>query len=274
MTKIVIALIHNNNKKRNDYLYPMLDKLKKILSKKCKVEVIKISDQPEICPRNTFITIIRKCFLWKINREWSSYREIKPRPYFIDIPILMLRCIRVYLQRTSENRRFDIDISVTYKHTRVWDIFLEKEADILICFEDDVVFKKDSISRMESLLPEIEKLRNKPVYLDLAGGLDNSFIRTEKLLIKTYKDRKYYKKPVTNTSCGYLINRKAGVEFKSVLIKFPWYRCLPIDWLVNKIFISTVSKHRYFCFHTEPTVFNHGSLMGNYSSWLWYNNSK
>jgi len=273
MTKIIIALIHNNDKKRNDYLYPMLDKLKKALSKKSKVEVVKISEQPKIHFQDTLVTIVRKCFLWKINREWLSYREIKSRPYFVDIPILLLRCVRVYLQRVSENRRFGIDVSVTYKHTKAWETFLEKKADILICFEDDVVFKKDSVSRMESLLSEIEKVGNKPIYLDLAGGLDNSFIRTEKLLVKTKKDYKYYKKPVTNTSCGYMINQKTAEEFKSVLIKFPWFRGLPIDWLVNKIFISTVSK-RYHCFHTEPTVFNHGSLTGNYSSWLWYNNSK
>lgn len=264
--KLCIALIHNENKYRNSYIRPRLNTLKKELSNDFETEIFEISKEPEVIPNGTFITLLTKFYYWKISREWIRYRELSPRIIFLDVVALIRLLILTFIHRKRENTRCVNDLFVTDKHVRAWNNFLEKEADFLICFEDDAVFHKDSISKLKTFLREIKKNKNKPIYLDFAGGCDFKTLGVDKLEFKRDKYHRYYRKPVTNTVCSYMLSRPSAQIISLSLLKHPWLRLIAPDWLLNKIFILTLIKYTYICYHAYPTIFNHGSITGDYPS--------
>lgn len=166
-------------------------------------------------------------------------------------------------------RNSAIELAVTDKHIRAWDRFLDSDADLLICFEDDAIFKESSAAGLSDVLAAIAHLKPQELlYVDLAGGMPVSALR-----IAALEDRKegsftYYKKPVTNTACAYLLNRSTAGLFRSILSKSPNLRLFGIDWLMNALFIELEKQGmKTLCFHADPTVFNHGSTTGECTAW-------
>jgi len=265
--RICIGLIHND-KKRYKYIRPLLGWLKQSLSDRFDIELIEVGEQPEEVGHPISMAVARKFLLWRLNRDWIRYKRMKPRNILLDLLILARRLILTVINRGEECRRSAIDSYVTDKHIRIWGQFLETKADFLICFEDDVVFKEDSVSRLKLFLKGITDYKGEPVYLDLAGGCSPDVLKVTSLEYKKDKNRKYYKKPVTNTACCYMISRPAVKIFFYNLLKSPGLRLISIDWLLNKLFILSIPQHKYLCYHADPPIFAHGSVSGSYSSWL------
>lgn len=238
------------------------------MSDKFDVEIIEVSEQPEVENHPMGMVVMRKIFLWRLNREWFRYKAIKPRNIFLDLLILIRRLVVTVINRDEECRRSVTDSYVTEKHLRAWGIFLEMKSDFLICFEDDAVFKKDSLTRVRLFLKGVAKYEGKPVYFDLAGGVSPDLLNVKNLEFKNISGRKYYRKPVTNTGCCYLISRPSARIFFFYLLKNPGLRLIGADWLLNKLFILSTPKYRYICYHADPPIFANGSATGNYSSWL------
>lgn len=166
-------------------------------------------------------------------------------------------------------RNSAIELAVTDKHIRAWDRFLDSDADLLICLEDDAIFKESSAAGLSDVLAAIAHLKPQELlYVDLAGGMPVSALR-----IAALEDRKegsftYYKKPVTNTACAYLLNRSTAGLFRSILSKSPNLRLFGIDWLMNALFIELEKQGmKTLCFHADPTVFNDGSTTGECTAW-------
>lgn len=263
--KLMISLIHNNDEARLRQIIPFLNQLKANLPSGFQAELIEISKQPEIIAYPLWLTLLTKCFYWQINRQWQSYKLIKPRNIILDLVILLRRLILTSLHQNYENRRLAVYAILTNKHLEVWNYFFNSDADFLISFEDDAVFKRDSITTFKKFLKEV-KLKDKPVYLDLGGGNPPEVNKVDTLEIKSDELHKYYKKPVTNTACCYLINKKTAAIFIDSLIRRPWLRLLGVDWLMNELFILSVPKHKYFCFHASPSIFKHGSIDGTFQT--------
>lgn len=264
--KILIALIHNQKPERLKHIKPSLNRLRREFSSDFDIEFFEISKQPEIIPNKILLTMYRKFLLWKINREWMQYRLLKPRNIILDIAILFLRLAVVFFNRKLETRRSWIESVIGDKHIRAWGQFLEKNADFLICFEDDVVFEDGSIINLKKIIKNIKKYIRKPVYLDLAGGNSQDIIKVSMLEYKSDQSGRYYRKPVTNTACCYMITNSTAQIFHQYLLKRPWLRLLCADWLMNKLFILTTPEYNYFCFHAYPHVFKHGSIEGVYET--------
>jgi len=264
--KLCLGLIHNHDAKRYRRIRPALDKLKEELSSDWDVEIFEIADQPEIVVHNMLMTMFIRGLYWKINREWIKYKLLKPRNIFLDIVVLIGRLILILIHRTKENKKNIIYTFIADKHIRVWNELLERKGNFLICFEDDAVFTSTSIPNLKRFLKGIKKYNNKHIYLDFAGGCSWEELKLDKLETRSDKFRKFYSKPVSNTVCCYLINRKTAKIFLQNLLKYPWLRLLAGDWLINKLFIMTESKNNYYCYHADPHIFRHGSTTGIYES--------
>jgi GR25 family glycosyltransferase involved in LPS biosynthesis len=158
---------------------------------------------------------------------------------------------------------------VTDKHVRAWSAFLEASGDFLICFEDDAIFKKDSIERVQDLLAVVSNKDSAyPIYVDLAGGCELEELKIGN--IETCRDAlfRHYSKPVTNTACVYLMNRKLVTSFHHLITRRPWLRLIGIDWMMNKLFmLMTRDGAECICMHADPTIFKHGTTTGEYLSW-------
>lgn len=267
-TKISIILIHNNNKERYNYIKPRLDKLVKDFLQDFDIDFSEISKQTKVIPKPTYITVYKKYLLWKISREWREYLKNAQRFFPIDLLFLLGLVGKTFKNRSWENWRSGVDAIVTDKHIRAWNSFLEKDSDFLICFEDDAVFNHKSITDFKKLLQGINRYNNKLVYVNFTSGCSPKELKFEKIFIRSDNRRKYYRKPVTNTGCCYMVNRHLAELFSLNLLKNPDLRLLSFDWLLNKIFIITEPKYEFYCYHADPPIFNHGSIKGNYESWL------
>ncbi len=158
---------------------------------------------------------------------------------------------------------------MTDKHIRAWSAFLDSDADLLLCCEDDAVFKENSVQRVNDLIEMLAyRVGNGPIYVDLAGGCRYDEIKIDNLEVGRDDAFRFYAKPVTNTACAYLMNRPLVSTFHDILTRKPWLRLIGIDWLMNKLFITMAkSKVECACMHADPTIFKHGTTTGDYVAW-------
>lgn len=269
--KITLTLIHNNDKKRISNIQPYIEKLLNLLSDKHKTNYYEVSFQPEIKPINLLSSIKRDLLYWKLGRSWEKYRKIKNKNIFSSIRILIFKLFKIYLNkknRLNHLRSGNIEMIVTNKHIQAFQIALQEETDYLIIFEDDAVFKEDSIKKIYNLVNKLGGGKKELTYIDLAGGCKLDDLKINKLESKKDKYFRYYDKPVTNTACSYIISHNLLKHFNQLLISKPMLRYIGIDWMMNKLFIEIDKEKKYIdCRHSDPTFLNHGSVTGDFKAW-------
>jgi len=271
---LFIALIHNNNVQRNAYIRPQLEKMAGTLGTYITSEKIEVSFQPEIGSHSIAMAFMRDVMYRKLDREWHRYRRLMPPTLVQDIvAFLKASFIKYIVDRkgigASWKKISAIEVVVTEKHVRAWGRFLDSGADYLICFEDDAVFKDDSIQRIKGLLDFLSQGNpGARIYVDLAGGCNIDELKIDNLESSQDASFKFYSKPVTNTACVYLMSRELVVAFHSILTRKPWMRLMGIDWMMNSLFIQMENdRMQTVCMHAVPTIFKHGSTTGEYVSW-------
>jgi len=270
---VCFALIHNNNQQRNDYLLPHLENLIDAISLKFNVKRVYISAQPKLVAHRTWTTVLR-CFLHeKLSRSWGRYRKIKPRILLRAGVIFFNSNIRKYCSKRTlreiGNRNSFIETILTDKHIRAWNAFIESDCEYLICFEDDAVFQDNSAERLSALFDTlIKRGASQFTYVDLAGGCDIKDLQISQLVTIKQGGFTHYSKPVTNTTCVYVLSRLLVSEFLNQLTRRPWLRLIAIDWMINQLFIDIEKNNsEILCMHSEPSIFHHGSTIGAYRAW-------
>jgi hypothetical protein len=131
------------------------------------------------------------------------------------------------------------------------------------------VFLPDTADRFCALIDGLaDRDTGRLLYIDLAGGFDLDSLGVTDLIDDRRNGFLYFRRPVTNTACGYLIDRQTAQRFYDTLSTRPRLRCLAIDWMVNAILLAAVREWAAFdCRHCDPPLFNHGSMTGSYASW-------
>lgn len=268
--KIGLGVIHNNNTIRNKKLFSHIELLKQKLEAEYEIQLVYVSLQPEIATHSFSRTIYRDFKYWQINREWLDYRLLKKRNLFLDFLVFFKNTVKKIFEKNNRHYKTSfIETVVTDKHIRAWEILLE-ENDYCIFFEDDAVFLDDSYDRFLLLLNYILDIDKDYLYVDLAGGCNLNDLAIENLEQKKVNDYIFYNKPVTNTACSYLINRKMMLHFHECLVINPTYRQIGIDWMMNKMLIELDKKSNKAdtqCIHTNPTIIEHGSVSGVFNPW-------
>ena len=274
ISRVFLALIHNNNVLRNGYIRPQLENLLVSMESHIVAEKIEVSYQPEIRPHSTVMAFIRDVMYRKLGREWQRYRLLTPRLLLRDtIGFLKDTYIKYIVEHDGIGAQWKknsaIELMVTEKHIRAWGRFLDTGADFMICFEDDAVFKDDSVQKLNSLLNTLSNdCQNSACYIDLGGGCALSDLMIGCLEKNRDEFYRYYSKPVTNTACAYLMNRQLVASFHAILTKRPWLRLIGIDWMMNRLFIQMENDgEKCICMHADPTIVKHGTTTGEYISW-------
>lgn len=274
-SSVLIALIHNNNQERNSIIRQNLKKLNNILSDKFIVSKVEISYQPNVMPLNTLASLRLELIYLRLENNWSKYRLIKIttikkylRLLMSLIDLLKKYSLNLNNYRIKWQKSNAIEMCVTDKHIRAWDVFLESDYESLLMFEDDAIFKLDSYDKLLHSLSVSKKIaKDTLLFADLAGGLPLEDLGISHLVKERKDGITIYSKPVTNTACGYLLNRSIVEEFRRLILIYPNYRLLGIDWMINQLLIDIdLRKKKTFCFHFEPTALNHGSFTGKYLS--------
>ena len=267
---ISLALIHNNDASRNARIRPALNDLKTSLSQRYSANLIEVSAQPDVRPHGLPMAILRDGIYEMLDRRWRRYRRLPVQL----LPLHVGRFISGSLKKcfrstTSWKRNSCIQMFVTDKHIRAWNAFLEKGGDCLICFEDDAVFRNDSVDRLMALLDELSASRlDGPVYADLAGGLSLEVLNIQNLQESWDGSFRHYSKPVTNTACAYLLSKPLVAKFCEIITRRRWVRLIGIDWMMNELLMELDADGvKCVCIHADPTIFKHGTTTGDYVSW-------
>ena len=273
MRTVSIALIHNNQEDRLSYVRPSINNLIALTQDHMQVNYSEISWQNRIEPHSKIMAFIRDGLYKQLARDWEAYRHVKSYSFMRDWISFLRRSFKKYFFYKSEREKWlknsAIEMVVTSKHARAWELFVESESDYLLVLEDDVYFKSDTLKRYsEHIIPLLKSFNESLLYIDLAGGFSYTSLGIEKLEIKRTQDCIYYTIPVTNTACAYLISKDLVKIFVANLVKKPPLRIIGIDWLINKLFmLMSDNSNNCTCIHFNPTIFDHGSFSGQYISW-------
>lgn len=268
--KITVSLIHNNDEKRLSLIRPSIENfVKKTTQNNFLIEYFESFYQPENKKYNFWGGVKRDIMYWVLIRRWSKYRDKKPRFLVFDIFILAYRLFFKYLVRKERREKWlsscFVEIFLANKHIESIFKAFKNNSDYLIVFEDDAVFRDNSIANILNFINN-DKI-NEPIYLDLAGGCSLDELDIDNL--ELYRDDcfRYFKKPITNTTCSYLINKNQIKIFIDIIIKFPEVRKFSPDWMFNKIFILQDKYNiKSVCLHSDPPFLNHGSVTGEFNS--------
>ena len=199
-TKICFAIAHNKNEVRNNYLFKQLkicqDNLINI-----EIRIIDSFQQPKVKNYNSLHSLIRDMLIWKTSREWTRYRLYPPQPLLSSIKKFLKDSIKIYISEHNSNqtnghkRDACIYQFINDKHISLWKKFLQTDSDFIIIFEDDVIFKNDSIEKLNILINQISKNNyQQPLYIDLAGGCFIEALQIDRLLESKSDTLLYYKK--------------------------------------------------------------------------------
>lgn len=265
---IALALVHNNNAVRNAHIQPSLNELRARLSQTHAVSLIEVSAQAPIEPHGVPMALLRDAIYQLLDRDWRRYRRLPVQLLPLHVARFAWGSVKKYARgaRTWQ-RNSAVEMVVTDKHVRAWSAFLDTGSDCLICFEDDAVFKSDSIDRLVALL-DAPDLLDGPLYADLAGGCSQEALQIHNLEVSWDGSFRRYSKPVTNTACAYLLSRPLATRFCQSVARRPWLRLIGIDWLMNTCLMQMADDgERCACLHADPTIFKHGTTTGEYVSW-------
>jgi hypothetical protein len=104
---------------------------------------------------HTWIMVLMREFIrYKFDREYQVYILNKALFLPLDIIRIFRINIRKYLLKSSAQARKLSAIEVVHcdQHVRAWTTFLQTDAEFLIIFEDDAIFKKNSSQKTSFFL--------------------------------------------------------------------------------------------------------------------------
>lgn len=207
----------------------------------------------------------------RLESRWADYLE-RPGNAITSVLGRALFTIKMDLSSTARNNAWhvrQVEQAVTAKHIGAWRAFQASGDQELLAMESDA-------GRTNRTRPTVDYLLDSPAhvprYVNLAGGLNTDVIGITHLRDQTDAHDGHlqrYRKPVTNTSCAYLVNRRFVDAALHHLDRSPEDAHLGIDWLFNSIFLDHAQAEDTVieCWHAEPPVIVHGSLEGVTKSW-------
>lgn len=266
---ITIALIHNNEAERLEYLVPKIKELKQEIEKHLLIEVdfYEVKTKPHIYNMCFKDTLIKEYLFWRLYRDWVTYRRYKNVPLPLDVCVFLGKMMLKAYNITKWKQNTYREAQIINEHLRAMNHALDVDSDYIIILESDAIFKENSSCRLIDLIRKIETKSERNIYVDLAGGCSKELLKVDRLQCGHHDGFLEYSKGVTNCACGILMNRRQIQTFASLLLTIPYHRYISIDWMYNLLFIE--QKKRMIislCYHTEPPIFNHGSLDGTYES--------
>ena len=232
--------------------------------------VVEVTEQPPLDPAIDRQALLR----WRgrqrvLERQWRAYLGTD-RPWSSALGHGGQALFRVRLETVPSFaekawRARQVESFVTAKHIAAWRRLADGPQDLLLVLESDAALTPDSVADIRAVGTAA---RGSALYVNLAGGLDGASIGIGHLHRERIGDVVRLAKPVTNTSCAYLVDRGLVTGMLDFLDRNPGAARLGIDWLVNAYFLDAEQRDASItCLHADPPVLLHGSLTGVTRSW-------
>jgi hypothetical protein len=259
-----MALIHNGDKARLSALIPRLRGLAEHLHS----TVVEHSWQPPVqsCDYSVVSMFHHGRRAERIHRSHRAFRGAGKGQATLPVALrTALRAVRSKAPR-EHFRPAVVEQLLTDKHARAWTSFVGSGSDFLAVFEDDVIFRDDSIDRFTAVLDSFDHPVVDSIYLDLAGGFPLDKIVPRSVTRVRLGETLRFAIPFANTTAGYLISRPLAERILTVLAWRPGLRRLGPGWLLNELLATTHRVDPVVCLHADPPIFDHGTFTGAYPS--------
>lgn len=266
-SSLSIALIHNRNEER-------LINARGVIQLLCSmwnghVSTFEIFRQPKLSTGSTLVAVSAVFQNQILQCKWKSFTQ---SPYLMRVLCVTmvpfhfaLGLTKYFLSRKPSNF-YLIERFVTFKHIKAWEKFIQSDSSYLIVLEDDVLPDLDIEKNIHNFFSLLCGWGNDKLYIDIAGGIPIEQLNIHQLIRDVTKGRLNFNRPVTNTAAGYALNRNLALYFLKILKVRPHFRRLPIDWLMNSIFMES-EREKIHCMHYCPPILIHGSCYGHVDSW-------
>ena len=269
--KLLVAVVHNNEE-----TIPAHSVASKLRELQIDFHQIDVSNQTLDTSVNLQSLISHSLNQYQVERLWREYRQRKSvLKDMLSVINRMLYVLKITLSRNSlskEIRIRQIEIALTSKHMAAWNAFHTSNFDFLLVMEADATWnenQRDSLSRVLGTLSS-----ETADYLNIAGGLPMGSLQVDRLIlmreINDGQEFLTFSKPVTNTTCAYIINRPL-VDLLLGAVSEPPIQDggqLGADWFINDLFIQICGRgHKIRSQHFIPPLLMHGSMSGISVSW-------
>ncbi len=268
---LILGIVHNE-----EVVIPAREVLSKLGTVLNGVEHFEVSNQVLDSSIDFYYLTRHTLAEYRVERLWRSYRNFGSFSHDITAAtVKILKLVKLFFSesnRTKAKRIRQIEKALTNKHLKAWEEFHNSSSDFLLVMEADATWTD---SQRTSLVGTIESLSNEtPAYFSISGGLDMEKLRIDKLITQREnfggQEVLTFYKPVTNTSCAYIINRPL-VDLLLNAAHEPSnekWKQLPIDWYINSLFIHISGQVEDIrCKHFDPPLLIHGSISGTFKSW-------
>lgn len=262
---MLIATIHNFNEQRNGYLIPAL---KSSFSKQLAagdVQLEFLGYQPELWPLSLQIRL----------RRWQLQKRLALRKAFtlnysnlfgyiihwvISTPVEIARLVKAWLEKGKKSA---IEMALTHKHIRAWELFLDSEQDYLLVLEDDAIVTSSTPTELMLTITELQQ-HSHTFFLNLTCAYSESELGLSRDLAFETDSLKCYKTGSANTTGAYLIHRTLVSRFMQIIYERPQTVLLNSDSMLDQLLhISDIARS---CYQVKDPLVGNGSLNGTYTT--------
>ena len=262
-----VALIHNHNEER-------LLSARGVIQLLCSlwnghVSPFEIFRQPKLATGSALVAASAIFQNQMLRCKWTNFTQNSFLRRVLCVPMtpfyFILGLYRFFLSRKAKNF-YLVERFVTFKHIKAWEKFIKSNSTYLIVLEDDVLPGLDLEKNINNLFLLLCEWGNGKLYIDIAGGISIEKLNIHQLVSSKKDGRIIFNRPVTNTAAGYVLDRNLALHFLETLRSHSHFRKLPIDWLMNSIFMMS-KEEKIHCIHYNPPLLIHGSCNGYVDSW-------
>jgi len=203
----------------------------------------------------------KEILLKKLNNYGVQAQWIENEPTEVDIEALHANTDLLWRQKIKNldyggpiphKKLTKSEISIAFKHLKIYEDIILNKVETALILEDDVVFKDDFVNNFNF------NLMNTPNDWDLifiGSGCDLRIPENKRISGKVAYIKKH---PASKCVDSYLINYSASDKIYNTIIPFT----LPIDFEIN----HHMRAHDMTVYWWEPPVITQGSQCGLYKS--------
>lgn len=267
MRTVLLAAIHNGELERA----PARVVIDGLCGEEIVQRVIEVVEQSPLSAVPDLSELVQwRCEQRRLERHWRAYLGTAT----VTADAASLAGEALYRGKVMASGEFaakqwlarQVETFVTAKHIAAWRTFAQSSEDELLVLESDATLLPNSFTAVKEFVDGA--VGGEPRYVNLAGGLGHDDIAIEHLVRDRTRTSVAFEKPVTNTSCAYMLNRPLVEALLAFLGTDTRAARLGIDWLFNAYFLDAARQGLPIaCIHADPPALGHGSLTGVTRSW-------
>jgi hypothetical protein len=260
---LLIATIHNFNEQRNGYLIPALKSNFAQQLETREVQLAFLGYQPDLLPLSLMLRLRR----WQLQKSLALSRAFTLKysrlfryivHWAISTPLEISGLLKAWV---NKGKKSAIEMALTHKHIRAWELFLDSQHEYLLVLEDDAVVHRDTPNELRQTISEVHD-HTTAFFLNLTCAFSENELGLSRDLEFETESLKCYKTGSANTAGAYLMHRTLVAQFMQIIYERPATALLNADSMIDKLLL--VSETMSVCYQVKVPLIANGSLNGTY----------